>query len=40
MHISGTIHRTKMADHFLETPEYDQFKLPGLVYLKVIESIK
>ena len=29
-----------MADHFLETPEYEQFKYLGLVYLKVIKSIK
>ena len=37
---SGTILRTKMADHFLETPEFEQFKYPGLVYLKVIKSIR
>ena len=29
-----------MADHFLETPEYESFKYAGLVYLKVIKSIK
>ena len=38
--ISGTIHCTQMADHFLETPEYEQFKYPGLVCLKVIKSVK
>ena len=39
-YILGTIHRTKMADHFLETPEYEQFKNLGLVYLKGAESVK
>ena len=39
-YILGTIHRTRMADHFLETPEYEQFKYPGLVHLRIIESIK
>ena len=39
-YISGTIHRTKMADHFLETPDYEQVKYPGLVCLKVIKSIE
>ena len=39
-YILGTIHHTKMADHFLETPEYEQFKYPGFGYLRVIESIK
>ena len=27
-----------MADHFLETPEYEQSKNIGLVYLKGAES--
>ena len=39
-YISGTIHRTKKADHFLETPEYKQSKNLGLVYLKGAESVK
>ena len=29
-----------MADHFLETPEYEQSKNLGLVYLKGAESVK
>ena len=29
-----------MADHFLETPEYEQSKSLGLVYLKGAESVK
>ena len=29
-----------MADHFLETPEYEQCNYPGLVYLKVIKVMK
>ena len=29
-----------MADHFLETTEYEQFKYPELKYLTVIKSIK
>ena len=29
-----------MADHFLETPEYEQSKILGLVYLKGAESVK
>ena len=29
-----------MADHFLETPEYEQSKNLGLVYLKEAESVK
>ena len=28
-----------MADHFLETPEYEQSKNLGLVYLKGAESV-
>ena len=32
-YILGTVHHTKMADHFLETPEYEQCKYPGLVYI-------
>ena len=40
MYILGTLHRTKMADHFLKTLEYEQFNYPGLDYLKVIKSIK
>ena len=28
-----------MADHFLETPEYEQLKYPGLVHQKLIKSI-
>ena len=38
-YISKTIHRTEVADHFLETPEYEQFKYPGSVYLKLIKFI-
>ena len=34
------MHCTKMADHFLETPEYEQPKNLGLVYLKGAESVK
>ena len=29
-----------MADHFLETPEYEQSKNLGLAYLKGAESVK
>ena len=29
-----------MADHFLETPEYEQSKNLGLVYLKGAKSVK
>ena len=29
-----------MADHLLETPEYEQSKNLGLVYLKGAESVK
>ena len=29
-----------MADHFLETPEYEQSKNLGLVYLKEAKSVK
>ena len=29
-----------MADHFLETPEYEQSKNLGLVYIKGAESVK
>ena len=38
--ISGTIGRTKMADHFIETIEYEQCKNLGIVYLKVTKSVK
>ena len=34
------MHRTKIADHFLETPEYEQLKYHSLVILFVIRSIK
>ena len=27
-----------MADHILETPEYEQFKYTAFAYLKVIKS--
>ena len=37
-YISGTTHRTKMADHFLKTPEYEKCKNVCLVCLKVTES--
>ena len=29
-----------MADDFLKTPEYEQFKYPGLVHLKVNKSVE
>ena len=34
------MHHTKLADHFLETLEYEQSKNLGLVYLKGAKSIK
>ena len=40
MILNTTVHHTKMADHFLETPEYEQSKNLGLVYLKGVESVK
>ena len=39
-YISGTISRTKMADHFFETLEYKQCKNLGVAYLKVTKSVK
>ena len=29
-----------MADHFIETPEYEQSKYLGLAHVKVAESVK
>ena len=34
------MHRTKMADHFVETPEWEKCKKLCLVCLKVTESAK
>ena len=37
---SGTTHCTKMADHFIETREYEQCKNLGVVYPKVTKFVE